>query len=178
MKQFADDPALSAGHEYWSGLPRKDGVPDMCDVDVVDIPPFIIPNIALLDIIEDGADARFRLAGEEFNDNFGFSVAGKKATEVTEGDYRDYMLGHIGMLVESRRPIYSDSTFRWNRGGLWRTRRLIMPLSNGESGTVDIAMAVQTWPHELMRGEPIREVINNSVPVEQSEPAIVESPDD
>jgi len=173
MHQFADDPILSAGFEYWSDLPRQAGVPDRCDVDPTRMPRPILPNVALLELIEDGGDALVRLAGQEFDENFGFSLKGRRSSELTEGDYRDYILGHLRLLVRARGAIYSESAFRWDRGGQLRTRRIMMPLSHGEPGVIAMILTVQTWPREKMRGLPFCEAVANSSGISNSEPQII-----
>ena len=74
MRPFADDPILAAGFDYWCGLPRQDGFPDRGDVDPSLMPKRILPYVALLEILDGGADARYRLAGQEFNENFGVNL--------------------------------------------------------------------------------------------------------
>ena len=175
MKRFEDDPILMAGFEYWLNLPREAVVPDRRDVDPVQIPTTILPNVALLEIVDSGADAQVRLAGQEFDENFGVSLKGKKASELTQGEYRDYMLGHFRTLVDNRTAIYSESAFRWDRGGNLRTRRVMMPLSHGQPGSVEMAFVVQTWPREEMRGLPFCDVIADCINISNSEPDIVRS---
>ena len=159
MHQFADSPILIAGYEYWQSLPREAGIPDRRAVDPLQMPKKIFSNVSLLEIIDGGADAVVRLAGQEFDENFGVSLKGKRASELTEGEYRDYMLNHFRVLVDGRQPIYPESAFRWDRGGHLRTRRIMMPLSHGNPNVIAIALVVQTWPREEMKGLPFCEVI-------------------
>jgi hypothetical protein len=177
MHRFSDDPILTAGFEYWLNLPRAAGVPDRREVDPSQMPRIIFSNVALLEIIDDGADARFRLAGQQFDDNFGFSLKGKKTSELTEGEYRDYMLGHVQALVDGRQPIYSESAFRWDKGGHLRTRRIMMPMSHGQPDVIAIILKIQTWPREQMRGLPFCEAIAGGKPISNSEPQVVRSKD-
>lgn len=178
MHQFADDPVLTSGFEYWLALPKQAAIPDRRDVDPSQMPRDILPNVALLEILDDGADARVRLAGQQFDDHFGFSLTGKKTSELTEGDYRDYMLGHLRTLIDDRQPVYSESAFRWDRDGHLRTRRVMMPLSHGRPGVVAMVFKLQTWPEEQMRGLPFCEVITDKKPVHNSGPKLVQPNND
>ena len=173
MHAFADDPILAAGFDYWLNLPRVAAIPHRDDVDPVQMPRQILPNVALLEILDDGADAVFRLAGQEFNENFGVSLKGKTTVELTEGDYRDYMLNHFRVLLDSCEAVYSESAFRWDFGGHLRTRRILMPLSHGNPSVPTMIFKVQTWPKEVMRGLPFCEVIVNAENVGNSEPQVV-----
>lgn len=177
MHRFSDDPILTAGFEYWLNLPRAAGVPDRREVDPSQMPRTIFANVALLEIIDDGADSRFRLAGQQFDDNFGFSLKGKKTSELTEGEYRDYMLGHVQALVDCRQPIYSESAFRWDQGGHLRTRRIMMPMSHGQPDVIAMILKIQTWPREQMRGLPFCEAIAGAKPLCNSAPQVVRSKD-
>ena len=137
------------------------------------MPRAILSNVALLELVDGGADARFRLAGQQYSDNFGLNPTGKTTSELTEGAYRDYMLGHFRKLTETRLPVYSESAFRWDQGGQLRTRRLLMPLSQGEPGIIAMVFKVQTWPIEQMRGLPFCDAITEDDPPEHSEPQTV-----
>jgi hypothetical protein len=173
MRRFADDPILTAGFQYWFDLPRQLDVPDRVDVDPAQMPRAILPNVALLETIEDGADVRIRLAGQEFDDNFGFRLKGRRMSDLTQGDYRAYILDHLRLLGHARGAIYSESAFRWDRGGQLRTRRIMMPLSHGEPGVIAMILAVQTWPREKMRGLPFCDAVADSTGISNSEPDIV-----
>ena len=170
MDKLAGDPILLAGFEYWSNLPRKADIPDRRDVDPTQMPRNILPNIALLEIVDDGADAVVRLAGQEVEVNFGISLRGKTMSQLTEGDYWDHMLGHLRRLVDERKVVYSESAFRWDQGGQLRTRKIIMPLSDGAPEAVAMAIVVQTLLQEQIGGSPFREVILDATGVEISDP--------
>ena len=102
-------------------------------------------------------------------------MKGKRTSELTEGAYRDYMLGHVRTLVGSRQPIYSESAFRWDQGGQLRTRRILMPLSHGQPDVIAMIFKIQTWPREQMRGLPFCEAIAGGEPLSHSEPQMVEA---
>lgn len=175
MHRFADDPILTTGFRYWCDLPKRSDVPDRRDVDPARMPRTIFPNVALLELIEDGADARIRLTGQAFNDNFGYSLKGRRCSDLTEGDYRHYMLGHLRLLIRARGAIYSESAFRWDLGGQLRTRRIMMPLSLGEPGIIAMILAVQTWPRDKMQGLPFCEAVASSSAINKSEPELIPS---
>jgi hypothetical protein len=161
MNAFADDPILAAGFDYWMNLPRVDAIPDRRDVDPVQMPKQILSNVAL-----------------EFDENFGVSLKGKTTVELTDGDYRDYMLNHFRVLMDNREAVYSESAFRWDFGGHLRTRRILMPLSHGEPGVPAMIFKVQTWPKEEMRGLPFCDVIANAKHVGNTPPRVVRRSDE
>ena len=91
-------------------------------------------------------------------------------SELTEGEYRNYMLGHLRLLIDERKALFSESAFRWDRGGRLRTRRIVMPLSHGDPGVVAMALIVQTWPRDPTHELPFCEVISEATSVENSNP--------
>ncbi len=173
MLRFRDDSVLTACYRYWNSLPGTDGVPDRRDLDPVAMPKSILPHLVLVEFVDDNTDGIVRLAGDAFNAAFGSNVTGKRLTDVTKTDYREYIVGHIDMLVRYRLPLYSESTFRWNQGGQWRTRRLMTPLSNGMPGAVQMWFAAQTFPVQLMHGRPFWELVDNSDLEANGSPAII-----
>jgi hypothetical protein len=158
IHEFADDPILAAGYEYWQSLPAQAGIPDWRDIDPVQMPKQILPNVALLEILDGGADAIFRLAGQEFDENFGVSPKGKTTAE---------------LLLDSRQAVYSESAFRWDLGHHLKTQRILMPLSHGQPDVIEMIIKIQTWPKEEMRGLPFCEVIENSANVSNSKPQVI-----
>lgn len=175
MQQFADDLILTSAFKYWIELPGQAGIPDRRVVDPSQMPTIVLPNVALLELIDDGSDAQFRLAGREFEENFGFSLKGRRISELINADDREYMLSHLHALVEGRGPIYSESNFQRDRGGHLRTRRILMPLSHGQPGEIAMILKVQTWPREKMRGLPFYEAIANISGICHYEPQFVGS---
>jgi len=174
MNRFHDDPILVSFYQYWRGLPEFEGVPDRRAVDPIHMPPAILPYLVLVEFVDGNRDCLLRLTGDEFTRAFGLKTTGKRISEVTDGDYRDYMLGHIDLLVHHRKPLYSESTFRWDKGGIWRTRRLTAPLSNGTPGKVQMWLAAQTFPNEVMQNKAVRELVDESTVESNADPAVVD----
>jgi hypothetical protein len=144
---FADEPILSALAAYWSGLRRGRPMPERTDVSPLAIPKRVLPFLIIAEFIDDSPSVRFRLVGTEMVEHFGFDFTGKTTAEITTGTYRAYLEGVFALVRQSGEPVYSESVFRWDRGGTLDTRRLMLPLAEGgrEPGQVLIG---QVWPRD------------------------------
>jgi hypothetical protein len=76
---YRDDPVLGPVLAY--GV-RKRGfrsMPRKCDIDATEIPPRLLPNLQLIDVIDGGARFRYRLVGTASVEAFGDDYTGKYA---------------------------------------------------------------------------------------------------
>lgn len=140
-----NDELLTALHAYWNRQRRGRAMPDRRDIDPVDIGPAVLPNVALLDVVDGGARFRYRLAGTAIVDHWGVEVTGKFLDEtMRQGGYRDFVHGLFRDACRHRAPIYSSSLFRWNVDTHRMTRRLHLPLTHGGNDTA-IILVGQTF---------------------------------
>lgn len=120
-------------------------MPDRRDIDPVEIGPGLLPNVALVDVIDGGRRFRNRLVGTAIIDRWGFETTGLFLDEIMrEGDYRDFIHELYRDACRHRAPVYSSSLFRWDVGTHMVTRRLYLPLTHGNEG-VEIIMVGQTF---------------------------------
>lgn len=112
---------------------------------MLDMPREIIPYIVLAEILSPAGQVRYRVVGGEMVTRFGFNFSGKTSSEIFSGTYRRFIEDTFALTYKSRRPVYSESTFRWDAEGYARTHRLFMPLS-AKDGEPTHILIVQTWP--------------------------------
>ena len=114
MEKLAASP-LRELHCYWSK--RRDGrsMPARADIDIALIPT-LLQYVFLVDVIEDGRDFRFRLAGTHFRETTGQAVTGQLIAEVFPQQFGDEVRRIWSKVVEERRPVLG-------RGNLWITGR-------------------------------------------------------
>ncbi len=79
---------------------------------------------------------------------FGFDFTGRRTHEVMKGSYLTFINTLFATLHRERRPVYSESNFRWDADRSLFTRRLFLPLSDG-SERVAIALIGQTFDYGL-----------------------------
>ena len=75
-------PLFGPAFNYWQSL-CKQGLPNRRDIDPVDIPD-LLANIMLLDVVDGGADFRYRLGGTAVEHNFGASIKGLSLCDIVQ----------------------------------------------------------------------------------------------
>ncbi len=144
---FGDDPILMEGYNYWLFCKDAERLPRASQIDPLDIPPRIFPNILLVDYLKDRIGIRYRLIGQETVDRWGGeSFAGKYSHDQYSGSYRDFLEGAYEQSRALERPIYTESAFRWDTGGTSHTRRLMLPYADDALEEVTRNLCIQVWP--------------------------------
>ena len=122
----------------WEGGAGTGRLPARKDVGVLDIPQ-LMPHMALVDILSDPLDYRYRLTGTKFVDMIGHDRTGMRAREIFSGPALDETPRMLGMLVQTRAPLAFEGTLYWLGRDYHRFQALCLPLaSDGEN--VDMAM--------------------------------------
>lgn len=73
-------PLFAPAYRYWRSLAHQ-GLPQRRAIDPTAIPE-LLPNIMMLDVLDDGGDFRYRLAGTAVEHNFGASIKGFILSEI------------------------------------------------------------------------------------------------
>ena len=142
---FSDEPALDAVARYWARQRQGRRMPDRADIDPLDLPPAIWPNLLITEPAGDGV-WRYRLVGSAHVERYGMDFTGKTLHDIMQGSYRDYMTHIYDAAFHDRLPVYSESVFRWDAAGFAMTRRLMLPLSHGETDRPALVFSIQVWP--------------------------------
>ncbi len=145
---FSDEPALDAVARYWSRKRRDRRMPDRREIDPLDLPPSIWPNLL---ITEPGGPGiwRYRLVGSAHVERYGTDFTGKTLHDIMQGSYREYMTHIYDAAFQDVVPVYSESVFRWDAEGFAMTRRLMLPLCQGQADQAALVFSVQVWPTAL-----------------------------
>lgn len=165
-RPFADDSTLAALHAYWDRHRRGRVVPDRKDIDPIAIGAALLPHVALVDVVDDGARFRNRLVGTAIAERWGFETTGRFFDEVmSPGDYSDFIHELYRDTCRHRAPVYSESLFRWDVGSHMLTRRLYLPMTYG-GDSIDMILVGQTFLG-VARGsvKPYRAVFNGAAAV-------------
>ncbi len=144
-KPFSDEPALDAVAAYWAGKRHGHRMADRAEIDPLDLPPSIWPNLLITEPAGPGI-WRYRLVGSAHVQRYGTDFTGKTLHDIMQGSYRDYMTHIYDAAFHDGVPVYSESVFRWDAEGFAMTRRLMLPLSHGEADRAAQVLSVQVWP--------------------------------
>jgi hypothetical protein len=139
------DPAFARLHAYWRGKAIGDRLPGRADIDPLELPPELLPDIALLEIEGSGAGRRFRLRlfGSALEAMTGGSnETGRYYDEITHDPGLYEKLDRIlGLMIDERRPVYIPApSGAAGRDFLW-FGRLALPLAS-DGRTVDMILAL------------------------------------
>lgn len=123
---------------YWLSKKSEDGLPGRRDIDPLDIPR-LMPYVALVDILRDPLDYRYRLTGTKFVEMIGHNRTGMRAREIFTGPLLEATVALIGRLIESRAPLAFEGRLFWIDKAYYRFQTLILPLAT-DGKTVDMAI--------------------------------------
>lgn len=143
---FGDEPLLMDAAIYWSAKRGTRQMPFRTDISPIDMPRRLLPHLVIAELEDNPFAVRFRLAGTAMVETFGQNLAGKTTADVMHGDYRAYVEDLFRNVHDTRSPVYSESTFRWDAGGWRHTRRLMLPLATTDPDQVQQVLVAQVWP--------------------------------
>lgn len=108
-----DEPLLHAVREYWRSKRQGRRMPARADLDVLELRPFM-GSMFLMDVLDGGADFRFRLIGTVLVERFGRDSTGKTFAET----YRDADPATADWLRTIYRRVAAEAVPVWSRAPL------------------------------------------------------------
>ncbi len=139
------DPRIMKFLEYWGQACGGKAMPRRTDVDPVDIPPELLPNLFLVEVVDGGRRFKFRLAGSESTLAAGRPMTGFHVDEVNPNEaYAEYVSNLYRRVVSRRRPLLSVSNFGLPKMEHRETRRIMCPLSE-DGVTVSMVISCQMF---------------------------------
>lgn len=148
-------PDLRLLYRYW--LEKRAGrhAPARADIDPIELPVRLWPNLMLLDLLRDGPSLRihFRLTGTQIDQALGRNPTGEFFDEdlISNSRYRAYIQALYEEIAGSRVPIYSENVFQLAiRSVPMLTRRLSLPLAdNGINVNMALVGAIFEYPGQF-----------------------------
>lgn len=158
-EKLASIPVSSLPHEslvrlftYWRRQRGDRWAPPRAEIDPVDMPRDILPDLLLTEVVqgETGRRYRFRLVGSRVTELAGRDPSWQFLDETLprEFGYRAYIVGLYDTLVEARQPIYSRSSYLTHDTGQYperETHRLMLPLVDQQGEAVTHVLAAQVF---------------------------------
>jgi hypothetical protein len=123
---------------YWLSRRPENSLPGRRDIDPLDIPR-LMPYVALVDILRDPLDYRYRLTGTKFVEMIGHDRTGMRAREIFTGPLLETTVALIGRLIESGAPLAFEGRLFWIDKAYYRFQTLILPLA-ADGKMVDMAV--------------------------------------
>ena len=123
-------PDLRRLHDFWNEKRGRRRMPAWKDVSVPELRPWL-GHLNLLDVLDGGADFRFRVYGTKIAATFGIDHTGQRVSElppsmadVLRSDYAEVCRTGRPVLVDRQRSAYED---------FLRAEKLILPLSKDDT---------------------------------------------
>ncbi len=98
---YRDDPILGPTLTYWTQKRGARPMPRKRDIDPIELPPKLLPNIQIIEVIDGGARFRYRLVGTASVDAFGSDYTGRYPDEMFTDD-------RLNFIQSIYRRVYDD----------------------------------------------------------------------
>lgn len=137
---------------YWDSARGAKAMPARSDIDPLDMPTELLPNLFLVEVVDGGRRFKFRLVGSESTIAAGRSLTGFHIDEVNPNRaYGEDVANLYRRVLVRRRPVLSVSHFGFPDQEHRMTQRIMCPLSpDGEVVTMVISCQIfdvspQNW---------------------------------
>lgn len=125
---------------YWQSKCSDGSIPRRSDIDPTDIPA-ILPNVILIDFEQDPFRVKFRLVGTKVVEITGYEFTGMYLDEIAMPDVEDSFLACYQTASETKTPVLSRITWRFDEETTGEYDFWVMPLEdNGQVATKAIAL--------------------------------------
>ncbi len=142
MRPYGDaEPVLSAIYDYWLSKCREGRLPGRRDMDMVEIPPSVLPLIMMLDV-ENGPKRRrfrYRLIGTKVAEYAGRDFTGEYLDEILPPARAVEISACIDAAIDTRVPNMRESPYAFPLRDFNHVRRLFLPLAT-DGRNVDIVI--------------------------------------
>ena len=126
---YRDDPVLGPALEYWASKRGGRSMPRKRDIDPIEIPAKILPNLQIIEVIDGGARFRYRLIGTALVEAYGKDFSGRIVDELFPDGRLDFVQSLYRSVCASKAPIFSRNKYHTPRDVDLFSMRIYMPLS-------------------------------------------------
>jgi hypothetical protein len=138
--------------QFWSERCDGSALPTRRMLDPVTLYP-LLPLLALVEVVEDGADFRVRLAGSEVEDRHGTSLRGRSLDEIRKKVDGEDTTDQWALATETRRPYYRRGPVRFPNEQHFDYARLILPIAaDGQDRETPMFLLAGTMMQPTTRG--------------------------
>jgi hypothetical protein len=127
---YHDDPILGTTLAYWLRKRDTSSMPRKCDIDPTEIHRKILPNLQIIDVIDDGARFRYRLVGTALVEANGKDYTGQYPEELLSEDRAAFVLNIYRTVYKLKGPLFTTNRYHTTKNIDLFTSRIYMPLSD------------------------------------------------
>jgi len=129
---YRDDPILGRALAYWVDKRGARSMPCKRDIDPIDIPRNVLPNLQIIEVIDGGARFRFRLVGTASVDAYGRDYTGRYADEIFPDDRLNFVQSIYRTICKSKIPLFSRNKYYTPSNIDLFAMRIYLPLSDDD----------------------------------------------
>ena len=101
----------------------------------------MLGKLYLIDVIDSGADYRFRLFGTFWEKLYGFDLTDQRLGELESAGHLAALRGDYDAVVSTRQPLFHAGRLVWPNGKSIKYERLLVPLSDDDENVSQILVA-------------------------------------
>ncbi len=122
-------------YDYWRRLRGDRLAPSRSDIDPVDIPRDLLPNLMLIEVEHDPLDFRFRLSGTQTDTLVNRNLTGARLLDLPPPKFTRSMHDDLTRMAQDLLPQFVHVSFKLDDGRVRRNyRALRLPLCDAEGG--------------------------------------------
>ncbi len=134
---------------YWFDMCGGRPMPARRDINPIEIPS-ALAQIWLCDYLSESGRFRYRLAGEEINDFWGFNLGGKYLEEIVPAERQASVTNKIRMAIELPAIVYDRACLSLTEEIKRNGERIILPLSDdGRTVNALLGATYRDWFRDL-----------------------------
>ena len=138
---YRNDPLLGPGLAYWLHKRGSRAVPRKADIDPIELPPKLLPNMQIIEVVDGGARFRYRLVGTALVDAYGKDFTGKHPDELFPDDRLRFIQSIYRRVHDTKQPLFTHNKYHTPKNIDVYALRIYLPLSDNDSEVTHI-MAV------------------------------------
>ena len=143
------NPALRLLVAYWFDTCSGRPMPARRDINPIEIPS-ALAQIWLCDYLSESGRCRYRLAGEEINDFWGFNLSGKYLDEIVPAERQASVTSKIRMAIDLPAIVYNRTCLSLTEEITRNGERIILPLSDdGRTVNALLGATHRDWFRDL-----------------------------
>lgn len=137
------NPELIRLVRYCQKLQRGKALPDWQDFSPTAL-PFLMGHMFAADVVDGGADFRYRSYGALMPEFFGFDMRGKLLSNAPDANFRVAIKQTYEQVLAEKRPIAHWIELSWPDGGRYALQYVLIPFGSADGKVATILGGVDT----------------------------------